>query len=626
MPRLPWLMAGVMSLAQAADPTPVTTLDTLTVTATRLETPWRDLASSLTALTAEDLRARQIYTVADALRVVPGLDTVRLGPLGQQASVFLRGANSNHTLVLIDGVEANDPSNPGGLFDFAHLTVDEIERIEILRGPQSSLYGADAIGGVIQIFTKRGEGKPTASLRTEGGSFGTYRLLGQTSGSLEQFRYSLSASQLKSHGFSAADRHLAGNREDDGYRNTTVSTRLDFTPGENFTLIGTARYSRAKADIDNCGGAFCDDPNARTFTDQLFSSLNAKLKLFNGLWEPNLQLAHTFIDRNLKNPLDPANPFATFTHFQGEKRRLDWQNTLHLHEQDDLIVGFADELEILRSDQSPRRGQSTRQYYLENRLKWLERFITSVGIRQDDPENFGDKVTWRATQAVLLPETGTKLRASYGKGFKAPTLFQLFAPDTGFGPVGNPALKPETSRGFEIGLDQTVWDERLLVGATYFRNDFKNLIDFAFGQGYINRSFAESEGVEVYGEVTPFAFLTLRGTYTYTRTDDQNRKRLLRRPSHKGSFDADLKLGENTHLHLNVLAVGTRDDLDFSAFPAQRLRLASYALVNLAASYRINAHVEVFGRLDNLLDKRYQEAFGFAGSRIAGFGGIQLAF
>ncbi len=626
MQRIFTLLAG-MSLVQAwADPAQVTSLDTLTVTATRLETPWRTLGSSLTVLTEEDLKARQIYTVADALRTVPGLDVVRLGPLGQQTSVFLRGANSNHVLVLIDGVEANDPSNPGGLFDFAHLTLDNIERIEILRGPQSSLYGADALGGVIQIFTKTGEGKPGVSLSAEGGSFGTYRLTGQSSGKLEPFRYSLLASQLKSQGFSAADRHLLGNREDDGYHNTTVSARLGLVPKPTFALDGTVRYSRAEAETDNCGGAFCDDPNAESFTDQLFSSLTGRLDLFDGFWSQKLQLAHTFIDRNFRNPFDPANPFAIFSRFQGEKLRLDWQNSLHLHPNDDLIVGFADELEILRSDQQSRRGQSTRQYYLENRLKWLERFVTSAGLRQDDPNGFGDKLTWRITQAVLFPQTGTKLRGSYAKGFKAPTLFQLFGPDTGFGPVGNPNLKPETSRGWEVGIDQTFWDERILAGATYFRNDFRNLIDFALGQGFVNLARAESEGVEVYGEVKPWDFLTLRGTYTYTRTDDEDNRRLLRRPSHKGSLDVDLKVWEGAHLHLNALAVGTRDDMDFNRFPAARVRLASYALVNLAASYQLNQHLEIFGRLDNLFDKRYQEAFGFATSRIAGFGGVRLSF
>ncbi|GAB4354204.1 MAG: TonB-dependent receptor [Methylohalobius crimeensis] len=630
--RLLLPLLGLPAVALAAqDQASTKRLDTLTVTASRVPVPLRRIGSSVTVITAEDIAARQAISLADALRSVPGLDVVRAGGLGQQTSVFLRGANSNQTLVLIDGVEANDPSNPGGLFDFANLTVDNIERIEILRGPQSTLYGGDAIGGVINIITQSGQAKPGADFSAEGGSFGSWRLTGNSSGRLDRFRYSVAASHLRSRGFSAADRRLDGNSEDDGYLNTTVSARLGWRALDNLDLDGVVRYNRTQTELDDCGGPHCDDPNERSYADQVFGRLQGKLDLFDGFWNQQLRLSYTLHDRNILDDPDAISPFApSTTHFIGEKYKVDWQNTFRLIDidtlvNDSLVAGITDERETASADDTPHRSASTLAYYAENRLTWLERFITTAGIRQDDPNHTGDKVTWRVTQAILIPETGTKLRGSYGKGFKAPTLYQLFAPAGNFGPIGNSNLKPESSRGWEVGFDQSFWDERILLGATYFRNDFRNLIDFAFGQGYLNLDRAESEGVETYLEIEPFDFLTLRGNYTYTRTEDETTgKRLFRRPSHKGSVDADFEVWENTHLHLNVLAMGSRDDMDFST--GSRVRLASYAVVNLAARYRVNRNLEVFGRVDNLLDKRYQEVSGFGTSNVAGYGGVKLSF
>ncbi len=608
-------------LAAAAVEDPATRLDTLTVTATRVPTPLRDVSTSITVITADDIAARQVYTVADVLRSVPGLDVVQSGGLGKTTSVFLRGANSNHTLVLVDGIEVNDPASPGASFDFAHLTVDNIERIEILRGPQSTLYGSDAIGGVIHIITKQGTGKPRHGLSAEGGSYGTWKVLGNTAGRIDRFRYALSASQLNSHGFSAADDRL-GNEEDDGYRNTTVSARAGWQALDNLDLDAAVRFHHSDTDLDNCGGPGCDDPNYTQKSDQVFARGQARLDLFDRRWQQQLRLSYSRTERRFRDRLDPADTFAADSNFRGEKFKLDWQNTVTPTAWDTLVFGITTETEWMDSNDIATRSATTNGFYGENRIQWLDRFVTTAGIRLDDHDTAGDKVTWRVTQIVRFPETGTKLRGSYSKGFKAPSLYQLFAPDSGFGPVGNRDLKPERSRGWDVGIDQSFWNERVLLGATWFHNRFSNLIDFQFGIGYVNVATARSSGLETYAELHPLDFLTLRGTYTYTNTEDNQEQPLQRRPRHKGSFDADLALSEKGRLHVNVLMVGSRR---FGPFDIKQ-KLPGYVVVNLAGSYRLTPWLSLYGRIDNAFDQEYEEVPGFGTSRVAGYGGVRLTF
>ena len=612
------LSAPTASWAVAENPTE---LEPMVVTASRIPVPQRETGSSITIITAKEIAHRQLFTVADVLRNVPGLDVVQNGGLGRQTSVFIRGANSNQTLVLIDGVEANDPSTPGASFDFANLTVDNIERIEILRGAQSSLYGSDAIGGVIQIFTKRGTGKPSADFSAEGGSYGTWKLLGNTSGSHDALRWSASASHLKSAGFSAADNRL-GNSEDDGYQNTAISARAGLLVSDNLDLDAAVRFLHSDTDLDNCGGRNCDDPNFTQKTDQLYVRGQGTLDLFEHFWRQNLRLSYNLNDRRFRDTLEPGDTFASDDDFRGEKLKLDWQNTLSLTDWDTLIFGITTETEWMDTNQISRQSATINGYYGENRLRLLDRFITTAGIRLDDHDTFGDKLTWRITQAVLIPETNTKLRGSYGKGFKAPSLFQLFAPAGFFGPVGNKNLKPESSTGWDIGVEQSFLGDRVFISATYFHNTFSKLIDFQFGSGYKNLDKARSNGVESLLEIRPFNILTLRGTYTYTNTEDNEDNQLLRRPRHKGSFDADLAITENGHFHVNVLMVGSRR---FSSF-AYREKLDPYVVVNLAGSYRVTSNLTLFGRIDNALDMEYSEVPGYGTSRVAGYGGVRLSF
>lgn len=609
----------------AADENPITRqLDTLVVTATKTEQELRNIGNSLTVITADDIAARQFYSVSELLRSVPGVDVVQNGGIGHVTSVFVRGAASDQTLVLIDGIEMNDPSTPGNGFDFSDLMTDDIERIEILRGPQSPLYGSNAIGGVINIITKKGRGKPKLSFTAEGGSYDTFKVGGAVNGATDLVNYNLSVSRLETQGFSAADDKLPGNSEDDAYKITTVSTGLGVTPLENLDLQWNLRYSDAATKLDNCGGPYCDNLLKDSHNQQLYTGLQGHLSLFDGFWEQTLGLAYTHTNRVTRD----ASPgsFVPFSEFDGNRFKVNWQNDLHLHETNTLTLGFEDEEDWMDTDTLPRSSQNTAGYFLQDQIRLWDRWFTTAGVRYDDNNRFGGKVTWRVTQLVAIDEIGMRLKGSYGTGFKAPSLYQLFAPaDPFFGPIGNPDLKPETSRGWDAGFEQTLWDEQILFGASYFNNQFDNLI--AFTTGYQNIDSASSSGVESFIEITPLENLTLRGNYTYTHTrDDSTGLPQLRRPQNKGSVNINYRFLQKAEVNLNVVIVGRRDDLDFSSFPFNRVQLPGYTVVNLAGSYDITRYIKAFVRLDNVFDKQYEQVLGYGTSGIAAYGGIKLSY
>ncbi len=599
-------------------------LDTLVISATRTEQALRDVSSALTVISAEDIAARKFYSVADMLRSVPGVDVVQSGGLGRTTSVFIRGAASEQTLVLIDGVEMNDPGSPGNGFDFSDLMVDSIERIEILRGPQSPLYGSNAIGGVINIITRKGAGKPAYSLSAEGGRYGSFKVGGQVSGASKRYRYNLSVNHLESDGFSIADARLAGNSEKDAYKNTTVNTSLGMTPMEDFDLDWNLRYSEGNADLDNCGGAYCDNVHKDSRNQQLNTILKGHLFLFDKFWEQSLSLAYTYNNR-LNHDRAPGS-FVPFSAFNGNRFKVNWQHNLYLHKTNTLTLGIEDEEDWMDTDSISRRSQNTTGYFIQDQIRLFDLSYTTLGVRFDDNNRFGGKVTWRVGQMFAIDALGLRLKGGYGTGFKAPSLFQLYAPaDPFFGPVGNANLKPETSKGWDVGFEQTLWDERILFGASYFGNQFNNLIGFS--DGYQNINSASSHGVETFFEINPLQGLVLRANYTYTQTrDDSTGQAQLRRPGNKASINANYRFLEKAMLNLNVIIVGKRDDMDFSTFPFNRVKLPGYTTVNLSGSYDINEYVQAFVRIDNVFDKQYQEVLGYGTTGVAAYGGFKLGY
>ena len=615
------------------------TLEQVVVTATRIETPIEEIASSVMVISSHEIERKQKATVLEVLKGLPGLDVVQNGGVGGTTSIFIRGANSEHTLVMIDGVEVNDSISPGRSYDFAHLTVDNIERIEVIRGPQSTLYGSDAIGGVVHIITKKGEGKPKFFLSAEGGTYTTFRESTGVSGGNKWINYSLNLSRFDTDGISAASKK-DGNYERDGYKNTSLSTRLGFTPMENLDIDFILRYVNAKTELDNFGGVGGDDPNHVQESKQFFFKTQARFSLFDQRWVQKLGFAFNDYDRNIKNKKDPQHPFDSERgHYDGQFLKFDWQHNLQLHKTNILIVGFEYEEEEGKSKYYweslwgpgesvfPEKTANIKGYYIQDQIKLWDRLFATLGIRIDDHSRFGTETTYRIAPAYLVKETDTKIKGTFGTGFKAPSLYQLFAPATLWGPIGNKNLKPEKSKGWDFGVEQNLLKNKVTLGATYFRNDFEDLIQFDWGQGYVNIAKAKTEGVELFASAKPIDDLTLRINYTYTDTQDKTTdEALIRRPKNKIGFDLNYRFLNNGNVNLGVVYVGKRDDLDFSTSPSRRVKLDQYALVNLAVSYDITKNFQLFGRVENLLDKEYEEAKGFGTPGLSFFGGMKLSF
>ncbi|NOY53086.1 MAG: TonB-dependent receptor [Deltaproteobacteria bacterium] len=609
-------------------------LGDVVVTADRILTPADEVGSSVTVLTHQQIVESGKNTVLDVLRDVPGLEVVRSGGMGKTSSVFLRGANAEHTLVLIDGVEANDPVSPRRSFDFSDLTVDNIERIEILRGPQSTLYGSDAMGGVIEIFTRKGKGKPSISLSAEGGSFQTFRETAASAGGNDDLDYSLALSQTKTGGISAADERY-GNDENDGYRNRTVSGRFGWSPMENLSFDLTGRYSNARSDLDNSGGAGGDDPNYFTIARKLFLNSGARLSLWDGRWEQRLDFSVSDSNRKYNNGTDAAHPSdSSRSSYDGTFRKISWQHDLYLSGNNTLTLGLETERENGNSSYHsesaygpydsafPEKSVRTTGYY----FRWAGRLVTTVGLRLDDHSRFGSRGTGRATFSYRVG-SGLRIKGSYGTGFKAPSLYQLYAPAGSFGPVGNAELSPEKSRGWDAGFEQEFSGGHGRVGITYFSNRFIDLIDFDYGTGYRNLSGAATKGIEASCSFRPVSPLELHLDYTYTDTvDKSNNEDLLRRARNKLSMGTTWTLENKGELTADLRYVGPRDDMDYSAYPSKRVRLGGYTVVDLAASVPVKGRYTLFARVENLFDKRYEENRGYGAPGRAAYAGLKVRF
>ena len=598
-------------------------LQLVVVSATRIPTPQLDLASSVTVVTAEDIAAQQQRTIADVLRNIPGLNLVQQGGPGSVTSVFMRGTSSNHTKVLIDGIDVSDPSNANAAFDFGQLLTQDIERIEVLRGPQSGLYGSDAIGGVINVITRSGSGPMKLAASIEGGSFDSFNQTAGLSGSQDTFRYSANVAHLHSGATPVTPPDLLGPgepRHDDYYDNFTVSTKLGLEVAPSFDLGLVARYTSTH--LHYTGEDFSTFPalpaaeQSESNTDEYYGRATAHLVSLAGALDQTLGAAFM---RNQTATLQPQTPEGLNT---GERVKVDWQGAVRLAAAETLLLG----LEDARDEISQPLSASTRidSGYAELQSQLGEHWFSALNVRYDDNDRFGSKVTYRVAPAWVSQASGTKLKASVGSGFKAPTLSELFQDFPQFLFFANPNLRPESSVGYDAGIEQDLAGNRLRVGATWYHNRIRDLITTdVTATTWANVGRATTYGVESFIAWQAARQLALRLDYTYTEASDElAHQELLRRPKHKSTLNVSWRPREALLLDLSVLSVSTWVDgnRDFSI---PRLDAPGYTAVNLAAAFDLTRTFTVFGRLDNLLDRRYENPVGFLQPRFRAFAGVR---
>ncbi len=610
------------------------TMQPIVVSPTGFPTPLDEIGSTVTVITADDIERKQERDLPAALKDVPGLFVEQSNP-GTIANLFIRGTDSNHTKFLIDGIDVSDPSQPSGTFDISQLQTWDIERIEVLRGPQSGLYGSDAIGGVVNIVTKTGSGPMQATAMTEGGSFDTFNQAASVSGSQGRANYAFAFDHLHYADLPEVPANLLAPGEagiGDAFGERTYSTKLgaDLTDDLNVGLV--ARYYesmlRTTADDDFITGP---DPTQSLQDERAgFTRGTATLKSFDGTLEDEFGVAYTRYHR-----INITPSVGIFT-ADGDRTKLDWHATAHLGQDRTAVIGVEDEEDRLILGQPLNATMNDAGGFAEYHTPVFDRLYANLTGRADANNRFGRAYTYRFAPAYFVPGTGTQLKASYGTGFKAPSLEQLFVsfPPTFF---ANPNLRPEKSSGYDAGFEQPVFEKRLSFGATYFHNHIRDLIEQPAGSNMdINVAAATAYGVESFVEAKPVARIDLRADYTYTQaasdapiTNSSGTvvgDALTRRPKHKASVDATWTPIDPLSLTATWLYIGARFDNNRDFSNPLPLHVNSYNTINLAASYKATGYATFFGRITNLLDRSYQDPTGFLGPGLGVFAGVKLSW
>lgn len=582
--------------------------DNVIVYGVRMDQPATEVGSSVFVITAEDIEALGVDFVVDAIATAPGVTVNQNGAYGGAAFVRIRGASSEHTLVIIDGVVANDPTSPGGGFDFARMDPANIARIEILKGPQSTLWGTDAIGGVVNIITKRPEDGLGGNVYAQGGSFGTARGGAEISGANDRFDFRLAASGLSSDGISRAD-EANGNTERDGFDSTTVSARGGVMFPGNARLQATVLWTDADTEFDSFSfGAQGNvgDGDESSATEELSSNVSLQLPLFAGKLDNLFLVGYSKISRDNFTDGQPA--------YSSEGNRLNYryQGTLEINDSNRLAFGVERE-----ENESANQSSSMDGLFALYELKPTDTLTLTAGVRNDDHERFGGKTTGRFAIAYN-PHDQVTLRASWGEGFKAPTLFQ-----TTFFCCGatepNSNLKPEESTAYDVGVTIRTSDERGEIGLTWFDQDTTNLINFSFGiGGYENIDQATSSGFELQSRYRFAEWFAASMDYAYIDARNAADELLIRVPKHSGNVA--FSIYPEGRLSSTLLLRYNGEEQDPSGV------VDAWTRVDLSGRFALTESVELYARIENLLDKQYQQVIGYGTPGLSGFVGAQLKF
>lgn len=651
-----WSTVAFSAEPAETEPVPVIQASEVVVSATKTPLPVTHVTSAVEIIQGEQMQQRRLKTVAEALRWAQGLSVNQSGGAGTSVDVRMRGGTPEQTLVLIDGAIVNSATL--GSYDFANLTTDNIERVEILRGNQSMLWGADAMGGVINITTKRGRDKPNVSGFAEYGSFNTIREGANVAGKKGPVDFSGSISRWDTSGFSAIN-YRRGASEGDGYHNWQGSVRLGADLPKDGRLEFSFRWMKGIVNFDNFGF----NPNNGKFdapVDSLGEKSNNTEYVYAGnysqpitsWWSQKLTMSRATqnlvsktgtIGRNLVTGLDET-PFPQDSQIKTTSNRIEWQHNVQVAEPLLLTAGYqfreqqGENFDLINGTTTiPNKIVSSNSGFADAKLNLWDRVFGTAGIRQDQYNVFDSATTYRVTGGYLHHETGTKLRGSYGTGFRAPTINQLFFPF-----FGSPNLQPEKSQGMDVGVDQTLFNDRVVLSAGYFWTRYRNQIlavqdaaacgvSFGFANFCaVNVGLSRAQGMETSAKFIllrdqPWVkSLDLQFQYTYTLTNNLTNgqdTRLPKWPLNQWSTILSYQPIEGLRANLEGRFVGQRYNN-----VGNTGSLGSFYVFNLSGTYDVSKQFQIYARVDNIFNEKYEEVLYFGTTIRSVFAGVRMNF
>ena len=598
------------------------------VTATRTFSHRQIAGDSGRIFTRKDIEAAGKTSLVEVLKSIPGIFVKQQGGTGSVTSISLRGVPYKFTLALIDGMKLVDYMGNGGsgfpVLD--HLKADEIERVEIVYGPQSTLWGSDAVGGVIQIFTRKGQGKKSVWLEQEIGSHGSSKTLIGLQGSSNREDYSISVSRHDLDGFSEAIRAnpnlFAGDKEDDGYANFSTRLNLGFEHKSGAETRVRVHSIKSKKEIDGFfDGDGPADQNSRSETSDLYMRFEHSRRAEDGTREERFSFSSTkFNSLNFIDSVSAFGPFAQNTRFVGSVRELNWQRDFYLNNQV-FSLGWEFEQDYGSSTDDHNLHSDVVSYYLQN--QWLHgNFSITLGARRDQHSSFGSHNTWKIAPSYRKGKN--RFFGSFGTGFKAPTIFELHSQQRFFNNLGqlvlisNPELQPASSRGYSFGFIRDL-DGQTNVGFSYYQNDIENTVDFLFAPfpevipfGFFNLGEVKTRGFEISLDHQLTSKLNLRTNYSRVNAREFPRGLQLRRqPKHQFKNILQYELNSRAILTLDYSQYGDQIERYASDLaPAQYNQ--SYRVLDLSYAKKISGSRQLNLRVENLLDSDFQEIFGYA--------------
>ena len=610
----------------------VTELQRIVVTPSRFEERLGASSCSISVIDDRDFEREEVSMAKDALKEEVGIDISQSGAFQGLTQLYMRGGSSNHTLIMIDGVKAYDPMSTNGSYNLAFLTLDNVERIEVLRGPQSALYGSDAMAGVVSIISKKAE-RPYVNAGFEAGSFYTYKEYFEAGAKTHGFSYSIAGSRDDSKGISQAQAK-DNNQERDPYDRTAVAGRIDYEPNDKLSIGGTLRYTNAHYQFDG-GWPFADDDDLRNRFDEFFATIYGTIKPIEWL-EHSLRLGWMDTLRRDLNK-DPGAPSFQRDKFSGKFFKLDLQNRVNMFEVDNLILGYEYTEEIGDSYYEDAWGVTDESkvfaregdLYLENRINLYDRLTSTQGVRIGHHSRAGTFATYRVDGSYLFA-TGTKIRGLFGTGFKAPSLYQLNTPRIvawwGTFGGGNPNLSAEKSVSYEYGADQYLFNEKLVASATYFHCIYKNLIDATYDPTtgnttqYANTGKAPVHGIEFAVKASPIDILMTRFGFTYLKSKNlQTDGELLRRPEWKLFGECHWRVNKKLSMDLRVRYNGPMADVG-------NCKVKEYTVADFVVNYDLTNNISVYGKIENAFDQHYEEVTGYGTPPLGAYGGVKAKF